>query len=616
LVGQEDLLEKGFHLAYFIFPSRAVAIRILTGALNKLKGQRGRENRRAYWRDKYLKRGITRITREEADALQWLIFFESDQYEKEQENSGNHTVSDLVVRYIKNLVRMTTAMSSFHVNVGLHRLLHNYSTAETQRLYETVTERFLGADEYRRAKKILMTKLEKRFDGFLKTLRTQHGELRFEECPDQRTWADLVDACLDVFTPWSTCKKCPVPATFDPARGQLLPQLSEPSLAELGRDQVEIKRCHVFIDPVCYTRLATALALDPPEKRLALPRFFMQNAKNEQPSPPPQPPALSEEERQAISDYLSAQASRRRKASAQFVKVLVDGEERGRLDLTHKNETSFAIDEGAELVEIKTDYQGQELLLATQPVSYSAEGGFVHSQSQIFLKGRNRLTVHISPLEQMARTEDPRRAVVQLSYEPRHLAVAWGSAKRPLWLSAVRYSAATIGLVAVGWILATRTKLDHAKSVADNLVAPPAQTLPPAAAPAPAEQVIAGLPEPSTVRLTPDELIVRGSGGPDIPSVSLPPRPALMALELPLVPEDSRGSFRAVLRPFIKNTDILSEEVRLKKGAQAGAMLVFWVPSTALQAHRDYMVVVYSRTPSGKLEEVSTYTFRAVAEAK
>ena len=67
---KEDFLEKGFQLAYFIFPSRSLAIRILTGALNKLKAQRGREHRRTYWRDKYLKRGITRITREEADTLQ------------------------------------------------------------------------------------------------------------------------------------------------------------------------------------------------------------------------------------------------------------------------------------------------------------------------------------------------------------------------------------------------------------------------------------------------------------------------------------------------------------------------------------------------------------------
>ena len=66
---KEDLLERGFQLAYFIFPSRSQAVRILSGAVNKLKAQRGRESRRVYWRDKYLKRAITRITREEGDML-------------------------------------------------------------------------------------------------------------------------------------------------------------------------------------------------------------------------------------------------------------------------------------------------------------------------------------------------------------------------------------------------------------------------------------------------------------------------------------------------------------------------------------------------------------------
>ncbi len=111
--------------------------------------------------------------------MQWLIFSESDAAEKEQEERDAATSAQMVVRYIKNLVRMTTSMSSFYVNIGLHRLLFNYSTAETQRVYESVTERFLGADEYRRAKSALMRKLFKRF-GTLKTCRTQHGELRFE----------------------------------------------------------------------------------------------------------------------------------------------------------------------------------------------------------------------------------------------------------------------------------------------------------------------------------------------------------------------------------------------------------------------------------------------------
>jgi hypothetical protein len=69
----DDLLERGFRLAYFIYPSRPQALKILSGAIHKLKAHRGRENRRVYWRDKYLKRGITRITREEGDMLQWLI---------------------------------------------------------------------------------------------------------------------------------------------------------------------------------------------------------------------------------------------------------------------------------------------------------------------------------------------------------------------------------------------------------------------------------------------------------------------------------------------------------------------------------------------------------------
>lgn len=615
MAGQDDLLERGFYLAYFIFPSRAVAIRILTDALNKLKAQRGRENRRAYWRDKYLKRGITRITREEGDALQWLIFFESDRYEREQESSNASTVNDLVIRYIKNLVRMTTAMSSFHVNVGLHRLLHNYSTAETQRTYETVTERFLGADEYRRAKSVLMTKLERRFDRFLKTQRTQHGELRFEQCADQHSWLELVEACLAVFTPWSTCQACPVPATFGPEKGQLLPQLSEASSAQLGRDRVEITRCHVFIDPVCYGRLATGLAMDAPEKRLAVPRFYMQNSKTEHPVPPPHPPALTGEERRAISDHLSAQSTRRRKAAGQFAKILVDGQERMRLDLTRRAESSFVITEGAEQIEIRTDDQGEDLLLATHPVLYAAEQGIAASHTTICLRGGKRLVVNVAPLAQEERaTEDgSRQAVVRLIHEPNPFAAIWESrgAQRPRWRFALHYSA-MVALLALGWVLGTRTQGNQSKVSTDNFVAP-SQRPQPATPPAP--QIIAGSSNPATYRLTPDDLTLRGAGGSDIPSVAVPSRPALIALELPIAAEDSLKPFRAVLRPFLKNTEILSAQLEPAKGAQPNT-LVFWVPSAHLEANRDYMVVLQSRTVSGKREEAASYTFHTVATAK
>src|SRR5262249_62321255 len=102
------------------------------------------------------------------------------------------------------------AMSSFYVNIGLYRLLHNYSTADAQRSYETITERYLGADEYRRAKAVLMDKLERRFGRYIRTIRTQHGERRFEAWENQQRWADLVGSCLTLFIPWSTRQSCPV----------------------------------------------------------------------------------------------------------------------------------------------------------------------------------------------------------------------------------------------------------------------------------------------------------------------------------------------------------------------------------------------------------------------
>ena len=51
----------------------------------------------------------------------------------------------MVVRYIKHLVQITTGASSFHVNIGLNRLLRSYSTPEVQQFYELITERYPGA---------------------------------------------------------------------------------------------------------------------------------------------------------------------------------------------------------------------------------------------------------------------------------------------------------------------------------------------------------------------------------------------------------------------------------------------------------------------------------------
>jgi hypothetical protein len=614
LAAQEDLLEKGFQLAYFIFPSRAVAVRILSGALNKLKTQRGRENRRAYWRDKYLKRGITRISREEQDALQWLIFFESDRFEKEQEDLGGQTPENMAVRYIKNLVRMTTAMSSFYVNVGVHRLLHNYTTAEAQRVYETVTERYLGADEYRRAKSALMGKLERRFGKFLRTFKTQHGELRFEASQNQEHWADLAEACLRAFIPWSTTKTCcPVPSDFGLESSNLPPRLVGAMAEKTDHDQIEINRCHAFIDPVCYGRLTSALAFDPPNKKLSLPRFFMDDTRsaNKPDSSQPAPP-LTGEERKTVSSYLSTETARRSRVGAEFVTIVVDGVECAGLALAGETESAFEIEEGAELVEIRTKYQGQDVLLATQRVAYTEAQGFAPSRTTVFLKGGRTLLLDISPAA-APQAEAARRAVVRVNYQPAALRV-WRDGHSSLW-AGIRYATAATLLVAAGWILGAKTAgvYRHLASVPtqERFVAPLPSTSAQLVQPLPWEKMSELVP---SYKLVPDDLVVRGPGGPDVPSVMVPTRPALLRLELRVGAGDARKSLRATLRPFLKKTDILSQNLRKAKAVASGAVATFWVPSTVLESNQDYAVDLCSRNSVGGLEEVSSYTFRAVPE--
>ncbi len=73
--------------------------------------------------------------------------------------------------------------------------------------------------------------------------------------------------------------------------------------AEADQNLIEINRCHVFIDPLCFGRLVKALSIEPPSQRLDLPKFFMENPDNSNYSGGlPQPLTLSAEERKTIAE--------------------------------------------------------------------------------------------------------------------------------------------------------------------------------------------------------------------------------------------------------------------------------------------------------------------------
>lgn len=422
---QNESLEKGFELAYFIAQDRQSAIEILAGALEKLSIQCRREKRRFYWRYSHAHQPIRRITHQDLDAFQWLIMLESEPCEKDQELRGRDSPRDMVVRYIKHLVQITMSMSSFYVCVGMNRLLYSYSTSETQAAFELITQRFPGSDQYRRAKKMLTSQLRERFGERVETIRARHGEIRFKTLENQSCWHELVHECLSMFSPWSTDGWC---EHFRPkADDMLCSSLTPVAGATAGPDAQETIYCHMFIEPVCRENLSAVLSFSSPEARLALPRFAMKEESRGNDSNDTQGPGvskLSEEEKALIAGRLNASKARRQRIRPSSIRILVDGREHSEFDLTGSGQMQIELAEGAKLIEIRGADEEGELLLGTHLISYADEAFKFSKVVQSFNNGR--LGLMVSPI---ANSSDGARAVLTLAFK-RRFQISWGAFTR------------------------------------------------------------------------------------------------------------------------------------------------------------------------------------------
>src|SRR5262249_21701898 len=132
--------------------------------------------------------------------------------------------------------------------------------------------RFLGSDEYRRAKSVLMVKIAARFGHLLRIAKIDHGEHRFEVSDNQSQWLNLAIKCLTAFTPWSSLANCAQFAADTRSRQALTRLVTDRSD---DRNESELKYCHMLIEPKCYYQLMKDLGFAAPETKLALPRFFM-----------------------------------------------------------------------------------------------------------------------------------------------------------------------------------------------------------------------------------------------------------------------------------------------------------------------------------------------------
>lgn len=386
LVSTEEVLNKAYRLAYFLHQDKGTAIRIVADATLKLNVAMAVQSKRLYYIPVgRFSRGESRRTDgirnktlfSDLQLLQRLIYVESEPYEHQKERvamAGPPGVctdcvpasdEDFLVYFIKHLVRITTKRNAFYVTLGVSRLLHSYSTLETMEIYNAVIgepERVKDDYYYRSRKAVLMQEMFQRFGELIRVCRQQRGEERFETQQGSNEQRSLVRECLRLFTPWDT--QCAVPRDFDPFKS-VIASLTSRNIA--NENEVEVNRTHAILHPDCFQRLIAAFGYRPPEERMELPRFFL-NQTNDQ-SPPGQrsaPTELSTEELAEINHMLDEQAGRRRRSSPTGVlRIMVDGIERGTLNPAERSSISFSVPEEAEIIEVKTTDPRGDLLLAT-----------------------------------------------------------------------------------------------------------------------------------------------------------------------------------------------------------------------------------------------------------
>lgn len=531
----DELLNSAFQLAYFILGDRAASIYVATAAIDKLKAASTVQGKRL----SYIPTGRssfpaarTKIALSEIHLLQRLIYIESEFFEtlSEGEEESLH-VEDLIIRYVKHLIRITTRHNSFYVTLGLCRLLYNYSTSETADIYNLIIQdpaRMRDDHYYRSRKKLLMVEMKDRFGDLLSIERGFRREERIKANADSAAFTGLVRECLARFTPWQS--NCVLPAELDPKGSVVTPLLFEGSDPD-AEHQVELNRLHTLIHPQCLERVTTALGMDPPDQRLRVPHFLIPKDGARGAERRLTPEDLSKGELNAIKRRLDRNTLYRKKYFDSPLVCLIDGAKRSVLEPSRGANVTFEVPAGADLLEIRSVITEEEIPIVAYPISYGRTG--VSRQSRItVLEGGQKLSLNIDPL--VSNFGEVDGATVQITYQPRVEGDGWlaqlrtlgfgpGDAKKPKSITSPWFIGPALAVLIIailgGWWSYQRLK--RARS-APPLIVQNNKERPAAELPSPAISTAQSRandtsrrPEQSPARSTPKQSAERPSTSPD-----------------------------------------------------------------------------------------------------
>lgn len=394
----DELLNQAFQLAAFIQHDRASALRITAAALESLETTTLTQDRRYYYLGQR-----TKVSFSELHLLQRLVYEKSEPFERAREADRTHPPSAerLLVHFIKHLVWCGVRRNSLYVTLGLSRLLHGYTTAETMELYNVITQDPAGVpgeDYFRNRKKVLMEELQDRFAQWLRVTRGPRGAQRFAADTQPARFAALVNACLTAFTPWQT--GCHVPEHFSPTE-QLLPVFHFNGTDPDAAHAVEIKRYHALLHPDCLARLLRALGFAAAVERLEIPLFTLASQTaaadsdgDDDSDNPTGGAGLTAAERDELRGHLRDRERQRKTVSARILHFAANGTEVAQLDLERSTQVRFQLPRYAEFLEIRN---ADDLLLATHRLSYDNDDQLRAQDALIVLQNGQHFAFTVTP---------------------------------------------------------------------------------------------------------------------------------------------------------------------------------------------------------------------------
>ena len=447
----QEYFSRAFDLAFFIIPDKGIALRVVEDAWCLLNLTLGRQNKirksyqqlLGYVKGEERSRPLrTKIRLSHEQMLQWLVYAQSDSWElvTEHRDSVYSTgAEDMVVRYLKHLVRITSNRNSFYVALGIMRLLYEYGTQEVRLMYDVLTAsdsaRMKDLNYFRKQKARLMDEILMRFDGMLRIVTTANQETRFESQPTTERSIRLVSECMRRFTPWDTI--CTVQEGFDPTA---IPGFYFAGTNLVEEDQIEMTRIHAILHPDCFSLLVNGLSrfveelpsesadkgckYGPPEQFLTVPQIhgFSNDDRRDNRFDPPK---LEPEDYLRLERSREALARRRRAHRPRLLYVYVGDVQYDWFNPCRTTRVQLDNDPGKSVIEVRgEDSQGALPLAILIACCEDIPSGGLFRDS-IVLEAGQKITIQLRPIRN--ESGDIEKASLEVSYAETRLirAVSW-----------------------------------------------------------------------------------------------------------------------------------------------------------------------------------------------